>query len=456
MNFADHIGKNILADLAEEIPIPKRHVARKEKRGYTLFFNDELTSFSFDSMSYKFFKEIDGIRNCREIAKAMNVSTRLPYLVCCNLLVKYVNSFVSMGLIVSRTKGNKKFKLKESKEFIPAAPSQIAILLTNECNLRCSHCGNENRDRKENELSKEEWFKIIDEASKMGVFIFNVSGGEPFIRRDWFDILSYARSKNIEIAITSNSTLITEETVKKLKGLNIFNIHLSLDGVGDVHDLFRNQKRVFEKVVAAINLLKKYEVPFGITTAVSKRNFHNIDELASFIKENSIGSWEVYWAIPLGCMDRLETLDHREISELARKVFGFRKSMDDTIIFVGDNLGYFDEFETQPNWHGCRAGIAICAIDSEGNVKGCPIHPNCLIEGNLRNKSLSEIWNGKNSFGYNRGAKPKLKKHCGVCQFSKVCRGGCKASMYSQHRTFDYNDYCLKFINESVLSESNR
>ncbi len=120
----------------------------------------------------------------------------------------------------------------------------------------------------------------------------------------------------------------------------------------------------------------------------------------------------------------------------------------DTEIFVGDNLGYFDRYNMQEDWQGCRAGISICAIDSEGNVKGCPIHPNFLIEGNLREKSLYEIWNDKKSFGYNRNAKPKLKKQCGKCKFSKICRGGCKASMYSQRKNFKYNDYCLKFIQE--------
>jgi len=284
------------------------------------------------------------------------------------------------------------------------------------------------------------------------VFIFNVSGGEPFIRKDWYEILSYARSKNIEVAITSNSTLINEDIARKLKELKIFNIHLSLDGVGETHDYFRNRKGVFDKVVNAINLFKKYEVPFGITTAVSKRNFGKLDELAEFVKDNNIFSWEIYSAIPLGCMDRQEALSQKETLEFAKKIFGFRNNLKGTKIFVGDNLGYFDRYNMQEDWRGCRAGISICAIDSEGNVKGCPIHPNFLIEGSLRNKSLYEIWNDKKSFGYNRNAKPKLKKQCGKCQHSKICRGGCKASMYSQHKNFECNDYCLKFIEEEMIA----
>jgi radical SAM protein with 4Fe4S-binding SPASM domain len=434
--------------LFDEVPKPKHFVARKEKIGYTIFFNEELSTYFFDNISYKFLKEIDGIKNCDQIAKAVAKSSKLRYLIACKLLTKYLGFFSSLGVVDSTITGGK-IGPKKPKTFIRVAPNQIAALLTNECNLRCSHCGNENRDKKANELTKEEWFKIIDECSKIGVFIFNISGGEPFIRKDWHEILAYLRSKGIEVAITSNSTLITEEIAKKLKELKIFNIHLSLDGVGETHDYFRNKKGVFEKVVNAISLLKKHKVPFGITTSVSKRNFGNLDKLAEFVKDNHIFSWEIYSAIPLGCMNKQEALSQEETLAFAKKIAGFRNKLKDTKIFVGDNLGYFDRYNMQEDWRGCRAGISICAIDSEGNVKGCPIHPNFLIEGNLRDRTLYEIWNDKKSFAYNRSAKPKLKEHCKKCEFSKTCRGGCKAAMYSRRKNFECNDYCLKFIEES-------
>ncbi|MFH1129417.1 MAG: radical SAM protein [Patescibacteria group bacterium] len=449
MEIIDSIADKILGDFKKEIPIVGRYSTRKEKRGYALFFNDSLRIVFLSDMGYYFIKEIDGMKNCDQVARAVASSLKFPYLVSCRLLIKCLNHFSSLEIVSLKTTKTTKVKLKNLGNFIPSAPNQIAILLTNECNLRCSHCGNENRDRKENELSKEEWFKIIDECSKIGVFIFNVSGGEPFIRKDWYEVLSYARSKKIEVAITSNSTLINEDVAEKLKELKIFNIHLSVDGVGEIHDHFRNQKGVFEKVVNAIDLLKKYKIPFGITTAVSKRNFSDLDKLVEFVRSNNISSWEIYSAIPLGCMNKLEALSQSETLEFARKISDFRKNLKDTKIFVGDNLGYFDQYNMQEDWRGCRAGISICAIDSEGNVKGCPIHPNSLIQGNLRSRTLSDIWNDKKSFGYNRNAKSKLKEHCKNCRFSKVCRGGCKASMYSQHKNFEHNDYCLKFIEES-------
>jgi len=86
MKILNSLADEILGDLKKEIPIPKQFIARKEKKGYTLFFNDSLKNFFFDNLSYKFLKEIDGIKNCIQIAEAIANSSKLPYLVVCNLL----------------------------------------------------------------------------------------------------------------------------------------------------------------------------------------------------------------------------------------------------------------------------------------------------------------------------------------------------------------------------------
>ncbi len=435
----------IIKDFREDVPKRKEVLFRKESRGYSFFEKDSMKTGYIDDLGHKILSAIDNRANCQTILQRMQ--TRMPQVLLAEFLIRYLNEFKKAGLIEFARKIDRKSIKSRSKEPILVAPYQVATLLTNECNLRCSHCGNENRERKENELSKKEWFDFIDECCRIGVFIFNVSGGEPFIRKDWFEILSYARKKGIEIGITSNGTLINEETVKKLKQLDIFNIHISLDGVGKVHDQFRNQKGVFARVRNSINLLRGQKIPFGITTAVSKRNLAGIDSVKDFIDKENILSWEVYSAIPIGCMDRKEALDYTETCLLAKKISNYKKELKDIAIFVGDNMGYFDRYCTQEGWKGCQAGISICAIDSEGNIKGCPIHPNCMIEGSIRERTFSEIWLDKNSFSYNR--KPvKLKKHCGQCKYAKICQGGCKASMYAQRTNFEYNNYCLRFLEQ--------
>ncbi len=430
MNISKIIGNFIIKEFENDVPKKGKFFFRKEDKGYSFLEKNTLKIWFVDKWGYLILNEIDNKLNCRQILEEVSKKTKMPYFLLAEFLIRYLKEFKEVNLVqFSKMIKRKSIKGKFKKKWF-VAPFQIAVLLTNECNLRCSHCGNENRDRKENELTLEEWYAFIGECSELGVFIFNVSGGEPFMRKDWYEILDYARKKNIEIGITSNGTLIDEKITKQLKNLDIFNIHLSLDGIDKVHDDFRNQKGVFEKVLNSIELLRKNEVPFGITTAISRNNFDNIIAVKNFIKKNKISSWELYSAIPIGCMKKEDALDEKETIELAKMIYDFKNELKETRIFVGDNMGYFDKYNTQEQWEGCRAGITICAIDSEGNIKGCPIHPNFLIEGKVRDKTFAQIWQDKNSFSYNR--KPlKLKKHCKKCKYSKICGGGCKASMYS-------------------------
>ncbi|MFH1607793.1 MAG: radical SAM/SPASM domain-containing protein [archaeon] len=448
--ISKYLGNITIEDAKEEIPKKLPLITRKEKKSYFYFRRKDFKTGSVGNLGYLILEEIDNESNCQQVLERLSKKSKVPYFILADLFMSYLKILQDLDLIKLNIKIDKKIPNKKPKQQFLSAPIQIAILLTNECNLRCSHCGNENRERKENELTEEEWFKFTDECSKMNVFVFNASGGEPFMRKNWYDILNYARKKGIEIGITSNGTLIDEQIAKKLKELDIFIIHLSLDGIEEVHDSFRNQEGVFKKVLNAIKLLKKYNIPFGVTTAISKKNLHNLDQLKEFIKKNKIQSWEVYFAIPIGCMDKKEVLEDKEIIELAEKISQYKNELKDTKIFVGDNLGYHSKYKMQESWNGCQAGLSICAVDSEGNIKGCPIHPNNLIEGNIREKPFSEIWNNKNSFSYNRNPK-KLKKHCKKCKFSKTCRAGCKSSMYSQGTDFKYNDLCLYHILKNKL-----
>jgi len=451
--FSETISDYIIKDIKEEIPKINNVLLRKEGKGYFFYNKDNMKTGKISNLSYSILKNVDNKLNCGQIFVEVQKSSNIPLVLLSELFIVYMKNFQNMELINMSNEIDKKINPKMLKEqnkpkFL-SAPIQIAVLLTNKCNLKCSHCGNENRERKENELTKEEWFKIIDDCVEIGVFVFNASGGEPFIRKDWYDILYYARKKGIDIGITSNGTLIDRNIARKLQKLDIFNIHLSLDGIGEVHDDFRNKKGVFKKVINSIKLLKEYKIPFGVTTAISKRNLQNVDEIKNFVKENKINSWEIYYAIPIGCMEKKDTLDGGEITKLARKISEYKKELKETKIFVGDNLGYHSRYNLQEGWKGCQAGLSICAIDSEGNVKGCPIHPNELVAGSLKNKTFSEIWNNKNSFVYNRRPQ-KLDEHCKKCGHKETCRAGCKASMYSQGiKDFKHNDICLHYLEKN-------
>jgi radical SAM protein with 4Fe4S-binding SPASM domain len=298
-----------------------------------------------------------------------------------------------------------------------------------------------------NELTTTEAIQFVNDCAKHKVFILNISGGEPFIRKDFFEILEQARDLGIEIGITTNGTIINEETVKKLQKLSPFNIHISFDGIGKVHDSFRNKSGVYSKVIETIALFKKYNIPFGLTTSISKLNFHDIDNIKDFVKREGITSWEIYYAIPIGNLAKNMALSDKEYVELAKKVDSYKKELASMCnIFVGDSLGYFCDYKIRDEeWKGCLAGLNHCAIGSEGEIKGCPIQPDEFIEGNIRKDNLFDIWRNPRSFKYNR--EPiVLEKHCKKCKYSKECRAGCKTAMYTQHTGLTYNNLCVRHI----------
>lgn len=445
------LGDLILDNLELEIPKRNEIKFRGEDFGYTVFDVKTLRIILMDKLGFSILNKINGKDSLKKILKGVSKEKKIPYFIVATNCVKHLSNWQKNGLVFLNKEVQGKVKEGYATQPKQKGPNQVSWLITNQCNLRCSHCGNTSRAKLSKELTKEESFNFIDQCAERKVFVLNISGGEPFLREDWFEILSYARKKGIEVGITTNGTIITEEIAKKIKKLDTFNIHVSLDGIGKVHDNFRNKVGVFDSVLKTIKLFKKYKIPFGVTTSITKKNFADLDKVKDFIKENRINSWNLYYALPIGCLKKIDSVSTEEFYEFAKKIVRYKKELEGiTYISVGDSLGYYGSLAAVRDWfwNGCGAGIVGCAVDAEGNVKGCPILPSVFNEGNIRNRPLKEIWLDKNSFSYNRKQK-KLAKHCKSCKYGKYCRGGCKSSMYSQGTNFKYNDYCVYHLEQS-------
>ena len=449
------IGDYVLDNFKDEIPLRNNFEYRIEDFGYTIFDTKTLKTSITDKIGFSILKNIDGKRDLKSIIRRVSRETNLPYFLIALISQKQLSHLSQIKIIKLNKEIPYKFKDKFKDLPILRGPNQISWLITNCCNLKCSHCGNTSRTKLKNELTKEECFDLINQCANLNVFVLNISGGEPFLREDWFEILSYARKKGIEIGITTNGTLINEEITKKIKKLNPFNIHISLDGIGKVHDEFRNKEGVFKLAQNSIRLFKKYGIPFGITTSITKKNFHDLDNIKNFIKKNNINSWNLYYALPVGCLSKVDSISQEEFYKFAKKVSEFRKELKDIAhISVGDSLGYYGSLDIRDDqWMGCGAGICGCSIDAEGNVKGCPIQHDKYREGSIRKNSLKDIWLKKGAFSYNREPQ-KLSRHCNSCKYKTRCRGGCKSSMYAQGTNFNYNDYCVYHIENSSLKNT--
>ena len=142
------------------------------------------------------------------------------------------------------------------------------------CNLKCIHCYSSN---KKSELTTNEIFKIIENLYETGVGLIDFGGGEPLLRDDIFDILSYSKDVGLYTSITTNGTLLNKESIKHLKNLNIDHICISLDGFKpETHDYIRNKKGTYDNVINGIKNCKSAGIDTQISTVIMKKNFNEL------------------------------------------------------------------------------------------------------------------------------------------------------------------------------------
>ncbi|MFW3145218.1 MAG: radical SAM protein [Thermoplasmatota archaeon] len=443
--------KILLMEYSSSIPQKKELKIRKESFGHTIFNPEDLFLLHVGEEISDILFLIDGkktIEELFELYKEKKVGSRFVDAVFFlnSIAVLQGSGFIEMDKEIPQSKY---FKSKEKYPFL-SAPNQLSWIITNECNLRCSHCANRDNVKRKRELSTTEAIDCVKGWAENGVFIINVSGGEPFIRPDIFQILGEARKSGIEVGITTNGTLIDDEMATKIKELDTFNIHISLDGVGKVHDDFRNMEGVFEKVMNTISLFRKYKIPFGVTTSISKKNFDDLDNIKELIIQKKITSWEIFYAIPLGNLSSEMSLSKGEYVKLADKVSEFRHQLEGKCkVFVGDSLGYHSNHDLRDHeWKGCMAGLNHAAIGPEGEIKGCPIQPDNFVVGNIRTHDFFDLWRNINTFSFNRKER-ELDGFCAKCKYSVTCRGGCVTSMVTQGTDLKHNDLCLYEISRN-------
>ena len=327
------------------------------------------------------------------------------------------------------------------KEF---APKWIAWEITGRCNLNCIHCrSSSSMEAAKGDLSTQEAKKLIDDISSFSSPVLVLSGGEPLLRSDLFEIAAYGSKKGLRMCIATNGTLINDKICQEMKKAGIKIVSLSLDGsTAEVHDNFRNQKGAFAGTLRGIEYLKKHGIPFIINSSFTKRNQDEIDKVYQLAKELGATAWYMFMIVPTGrgkeIMDELISAEDyekilawhfdQELKEdkmLMRPTCAphyyricLQKAKEENISYHRRNL----KFSTGGG-KGCIAGQLIALIDSHGNVQPCSYFP--IYAGNIREQSFRDIWDNSELFQNLRDFS-KYKGRCGACEYLNVC-GGCRA-----------------------------
>jgi len=170
-------------------------------------------------------------------------------------------------------------------------PRSVTITLTSCCNLKCIMCDHWKLKNQE-EPSLEKVRDYIDQIKRWDIKEIDLSGGEPFIRRDIFDIIDYANRNRLKINITTNGTLLDKNLIKKLHNVDKLRLQISLDGNdANTHDKIRGTKGTFDRIVSNINQLKKNKnLQLNATTVIMDNNFHKLLGLHYFTKKLGFSS----------------------------------------------------------------------------------------------------------------------------------------------------------------------
>jgi len=314
-------------------------------------------------------------------------------------------------------------KQLENRELIPHYTQWIC---THRCNFRCAHCGTDAAEARPDELTTEEIKGVLDDLAELKTRDFSITGGEPLMREDLFEVIHYANDLGLNTGFVSNGYLF-DKFKDQLASAGMHSCLISVDGYKEVHDRVRNVPGSYDKCMDAIKMLTDLGVQTrGVSIVVMEENVNEIPLLMQDAWDHGANKMRIQNIIPEGRAKGRGT--SMELAALSMRIVRKARKMGYDIE-LGEGFGYIGDLEPDVRsfkfFCGCGWGAFI--IMANGDVMGCPVMdlPH-MKEGNVRERSVKDIW--WNEFGKFRDTVyDDLPQTCKDCEHMKVCRGGCWA-----------------------------
>lgn len=339
---------------------------------------------------------------------------------------------------------------------IRASDSNLRLVFwetTAGCNLACIHCRRleVSKELSGRDLDYDASCRVIDEIAKVGKPILVLSGGEPLMRPDIFELARYAKNKGLEVALATNGTMITSDVAQAIRAAGIRRVAISLDGPNaEVHDGFRKQAGAFERMIQGARAIREADISLQINTTLTQHNAELLDRIYQLVLELGADAFHLFMLVPVGCglqIAKTHQVDAKKYEEILHWLY--QRSLEGKLhiratcaphyfriirqeAIVGKRALQYSREGFQAMTRGCLAGSSICFISHEGYVFPCGYLP--ISAGKVPETSFEEIWNGSHIFQELRNPQ-LLKGKCGDCEYKKVCMG-CRARAYFQ--TGDY------------------
>lgn len=309
--------------------------------------------------------------------------------------------------------------------------SELLFELTDACNLSCKHCGS-SCEKDGTYLSIEDVKSVVDEiaeAYEPAIRRISFTGGEPMLHPDFWNAAEYIISKGFQTGMTTNGMLITKERAKRFADIGWGVITISIDGLAESHDEFRQKKGAWQLAMRGIdNLIEVGLIP-SITTVANMLNIDELEELKKIFHDKGIKVWRVLNIDPIG-----RALDNPELlldAEASTKMWWFiennrinrREELPQVVASCSHYLGPIHELETRPWAFSCRSGITVASITAKGEFVGCldvERRPE-LIMGHIGQDSFVEAW--ENKYQPYRRSRVDDCEMCQECEHARFCNG---------------------------------
>ena len=340
---------------------------------------------------------------------------------------------------------------KGAKEQQESSLRLVAWETTRNCNLACIHgrasatCG-----PYEGELDTRASLRLLDEIAQVGKPIVILTGGEPLLRADIFDLARHGTELGLRMVMACNGTLVDDTIARKIANAGIKRISVSLDGsTAETHDKFRGVPGAFEGALRGLENAKKTGIEFQINTTITKANLKQIPNILDLAVKLGAVAHHIFLLVPTGrgkyIIDKAinaaeyeETLnwfyDQREKTPLQLKATcapHYYRILRQRARKEGKKIS-FQTHGLDAVTRGCLGGIGFCFVSHTGIVQPCGfLDLNC---GDVTQTSFGEIWQHADIF-CNLRDYDKLMGKCGPCEYKRVC-GGCRARAYEA--TGDY------------------
>ena len=299
---------------------------------------------------------------------------------------------------------------------------------TRACNLRCRHCGSDCTVHQPDELTTEEIeavFQSISADFDARSIMVAVTGGEPLLRKDLFEVMGHAHDLGFPWGMVTNGMLVDRSVVERCHGAGMDTVTVSVDGLAGAHESIRKGGS-FDRTIEALRLFKDpgYFRNVQATTCVSPYNIADLPGLYELFGRLGIDEWRMLTVTPIGRArdDGNFRLTPLQLRSLLDFIAGRRKAKGLRVTFEEEGfLGTDYEGKVRDALYYCPAGINIAGILANGDIGACPNLPRQLIQGNVRKDRFKDVW--ENRYQGMRDLEWKRRGACEKCSWWDFCRG---------------------------------